>query len=224
MERQRIVVRIAVRAGHGLLARGARRAARVRRRHRAGDARGRGAAVPTPTARRSAASRSSSPRCARPAPEPEHVVRTRIFATSADDFEEVARAHGEVFGDVAAGLHLRRHAAPRPALAGRDRGGGADRVKQAYPAVDHRQGRRLRRGRQRARPQLRQGRPVHARRRGGVHAPRRGDVRPRPAHRHRARRGRRARARGADQPRADAVGDRDHDARSAGRPPTSSAS
>ena len=31
---------------------------------------------------------------------PEHVVRTRIFATHADDFEEVARAHGAVFGDV----------------------------------------------------------------------------------------------------------------------------
>jgi enamine deaminase RidA (YjgF/YER057c/UK114 family) len=31
---------------------------------------------------------------------PEHVVRTRIFATRADVFEEVARAHGAVFGDV----------------------------------------------------------------------------------------------------------------------------
>lgn len=31
---------------------------------------------------------------------PEHVVRTRVFATSADDFEEIARAHGEVFRDV----------------------------------------------------------------------------------------------------------------------------
>ena len=31
---------------------------------------------------------------------PEHVVRTRIFATSADDFEEIARAHGALFGDV----------------------------------------------------------------------------------------------------------------------------
>jgi enamine deaminase RidA (YjgF/YER057c/UK114 family) len=30
----------------------------------------------------------------------EHVVRTRIFATSADDFDEVARAHGEVFADI----------------------------------------------------------------------------------------------------------------------------
>ena len=31
---------------------------------------------------------------------PEHVVRTRIFATSAGDFEEIARAHGAVFADV----------------------------------------------------------------------------------------------------------------------------
>jgi enamine deaminase RidA (YjgF/YER057c/UK114 family) len=31
---------------------------------------------------------------------PEHVVRTRIFATSAEAFEEVARAHGAVFGDT----------------------------------------------------------------------------------------------------------------------------
>ncbi|HWQ01832.1 MAG TPA: RidA family protein [Gaiellaceae bacterium] len=31
---------------------------------------------------------------------PEHVVRTRIFATSAADFEEIGRAHGEVFGNI----------------------------------------------------------------------------------------------------------------------------
>jgi enamine deaminase RidA (YjgF/YER057c/UK114 family) len=31
---------------------------------------------------------------------PEHVVRTRMFATSADDFEEIARAHGAVFADI----------------------------------------------------------------------------------------------------------------------------
>lgn len=31
---------------------------------------------------------------------PEHVVRTRIYATHAEDFDEVARAHGAVFGDV----------------------------------------------------------------------------------------------------------------------------
>jgi enamine deaminase RidA (YjgF/YER057c/UK114 family) len=31
---------------------------------------------------------------------PEHVVRTRIFATNSADFEEIARAHGEVFADI----------------------------------------------------------------------------------------------------------------------------
>ena len=31
---------------------------------------------------------------------PEHVVRTRVFATSADDFAEIARAHGAVFAAV----------------------------------------------------------------------------------------------------------------------------
>jgi enamine deaminase RidA (YjgF/YER057c/UK114 family) len=31
---------------------------------------------------------------------PEHVVRTRIYATSADDFEQVARAHGELFAQI----------------------------------------------------------------------------------------------------------------------------
>ena len=30
----------------------------------------------------------------------EDVVRTRVYATSADFFEDVARAHGEVFADV----------------------------------------------------------------------------------------------------------------------------
>ena len=32
--------------------------------------------------------------------EPEHVVRTRIFATHPEDFEEIAKAHGAVFRDV----------------------------------------------------------------------------------------------------------------------------
>jgi enamine deaminase RidA (YjgF/YER057c/UK114 family) len=32
--------------------------------------------------------------------EPEHVVRTRIFATHAEDFDQIARAHGAVFGEV----------------------------------------------------------------------------------------------------------------------------
>ena len=32
--------------------------------------------------------------------QPEHVVRTRTFLTAAEDWEEVGRAHGEVFADV----------------------------------------------------------------------------------------------------------------------------
>ena len=31
---------------------------------------------------------------------PEHVVRTRIYLTDADDIDEVGRAHGEVFKDT----------------------------------------------------------------------------------------------------------------------------
>ena len=31
---------------------------------------------------------------------PEHVVRTRVYVTSADGWEEIGRAHGEVFGQI----------------------------------------------------------------------------------------------------------------------------
>jgi len=31
---------------------------------------------------------------------PEHVVRTRVYITSADDWEDIGRAHGEVFGEI----------------------------------------------------------------------------------------------------------------------------
>jgi enamine deaminase RidA (YjgF/YER057c/UK114 family) len=30
---------------------------------------------------------------------PEHVVRTRLFLTDAEDIDEIGRAHGEVFGE-----------------------------------------------------------------------------------------------------------------------------
>src|SRR3954470_12449769 len=31
---------------------------------------------------------------------PEHVVRTRVYITASDDWEEIGRAHGEVFGEI----------------------------------------------------------------------------------------------------------------------------
>jgi enamine deaminase RidA (YjgF/YER057c/UK114 family) len=37
---------------------------------------------------------------ARAGGRPEHVVRTRMFLARADVWEDVARAHGDVFGDI----------------------------------------------------------------------------------------------------------------------------
>ena len=54
----------------------------------------------TPTARRSAASRSSARRSTDAGVGFEHVVRTRIFVTPEADFDEVAKAHGEIFRDI----------------------------------------------------------------------------------------------------------------------------
>ena len=45
----------------------------------------------------------ATPVCRTPAEvgaRPEHVVRTRAYLTEADDWKEVGRAHGEVFGSV----------------------------------------------------------------------------------------------------------------------------
>ena len=56
------------------------------------------------------------------------VVRTRMFVTDPAHWPDVARAHGEVFGDVQACRDLRRHLAARPVLEGRDRGRGGDRM------------------------------------------------------------------------------------------------
>ena len=146
------------------------------------------------------------------------VVRTRVFITDAGHAPEAMRAHGETFGTV------------RPACTGvvvglldprwlveieldavvGERGSG---VKQIHPASITGKGSGFAEGGSVLDHAFGAERRVHARRRGGVHAPRRRDVRPRPAHRHRARRRAGTRARAAHQPRADAVGARDRDAR-----------
>ena len=214
MERRARPVGVAASRDGRLLARGASTAARPRRRHGADHARTTSIRRRTPYEQmRSAASRSSSRRSREAGAAPSTSSARASTSCDAADWEDV---------DARARRGLRR----RPAGVRRPRRRGllderwlveieveARRpVKQIYPAVDHRQGQPLRRGRQRARPRVRQERPVHARRRGGVHAARRRDVRPRAAHRHRARRRLRARARAAHQPRADAVGARGRDA------------
>ena len=66
---------------------------------------------------------------------PEDVVRTRMYVTSPEHWDAVARAHGEVFCDDPSRRDLRRHAAPRPALVGGNRSRRHTRpVKQIYPA------------------------------------------------------------------------------------------
>ena len=52
------------------------------------------------SARPGGCSRSSWPRSPRRGAGPEHVVRTRTYLTDARDWEEVGRAHGEVFADI----------------------------------------------------------------------------------------------------------------------------
>ena len=104
------------------------------------------------------------------------VVRTRMFITDPAHWAETSRAPTARCSRTAARGDLRGHVAARPVLEGRDRGGGGDRVTQAAdPVRHHRQGRLRDAGLagQRARPQVRPERSVHARRRGGVPAARR---------------------------------------------------
>ena len=135
------------------------------------------------------------------------VVRTRIYVTSAEDIDEVGRAHREAFGDAHVPATTGdRHRAARPALARRDRGRGRYRhherrsfARHASPAsvLEHRFG---------------SGDPYTL----GVEEeymlldPETWDL-VQHIDSMLARVGRR-RVRGAHQPRADAVGARDHDA------------
>ena len=203
-----------VRGARRLLARRARRRPRVGLRDGADHARRRrpacrrlraGAGLPrrSSRARSSRRARRSTTSCARASTSP-----TRAL------IEDVGRAHGEAF------------ASARPAMTGvvdelLDPRWLVEIEAEAVilPACSRSSRRRSparARGRaragERARPLLRQGRPVHARCRGGVHAARPRDVGPRPAHRLGTGRGLRQRAPRAHHRRADAVGARGDDA------------
>ena len=143
VERQLHLVRRRVRGARRLLARRARRRPRLGLRHRADHARRRrppagavraGEGLPRDhrARARGGGRERSTTSCARGSTSP---TRRSI--------DEVGRAHGEAFAQGAPGDDRDRHAAARPALAGRDRGGGGDTVSREadLPAVDHRQGR-----------------------------------------------------------------------------------
>ena len=186
-------------SGHGADHAGRRRPAR--RRLRAG------AGLPR---------RSSSARSQRPARRSTTSCARASTSPTRRSIDEVGRAHGEAFATARPATTGIVTAAARPALARRDRGGSGDTaaVKQIFPPSitgKGADGAGARAG-ERARPRVRQGRPVHARRRGGVHAARPRDVGSRAAHRLGARGRRRRRARGPDPRRADAVGARGDDA------------
>src|SRR5581483_10740620 len=128
------LVRIALRAGDGLLARGPRRAPRLRRRHGAGDARGRGApgrrlrpGAALPRDHRRRAARGGGRARARRPDEDLRDERRGVRGGRPRARRRVRRRE--------AGLHVRRHAADRPALARRDRGGGARRMNHTPPSI-----------------------------------------------------------------------------------------
>ena len=97
---------------------------------------GRRARLPTTrTSRRAAASTIIVDALAEAGARPEDVVRTRMYVTSAEHWDAVARAHGDVFASDPSRRNLRRHAASRPALVGGNRSRRHTRpVKQIYPA------------------------------------------------------------------------------------------